>query len=206
MSKIHGSDKVPPKSPYYVDPSTMTPLQKHCAFFDRNGDGLIMPWETFTSMRILGYNIILAALATALVHFFFSYWTLDSWIPDPFFAIAIKNVHRLKHGSDMAVYDHEGNLVPGSMDPGHRLSLMRWDTDRKGGLSLGDIIFMTQRRWNLWDWFGWWAVKIEWIFLWILRQRHGVVKWDDVFSQYDDTLFRQIEQERMNTESLVINQ
>ena len=46
------------------------------------------------------------------------------------------------------------------------------------------------------DWFGWWASKIEWIFLWILCQRDGVIGWDDVRAQYDGGLFHHIKQER----------
>lgn len=182
------------KSPFYVDPARMTPLQKHCAFFDRNGDGLIMPWETYESMRILGYNVLLALFATIVIHVFFSYWTLDTWIPDPFFAIVIRNVDRLKHGSDTAVYTHDGTIQPNIQEA--CLTLTKWDSERKGGLSLADLTFMTQRRWDVMDFFGWFAAKLEWGYLWILCQKNGMVSWDDIMGQYDGSTFHKIERER----------
>lgn len=189
------SSEAAKKSPYYVDPAIMTPLQKHCAFFDRNGDGLIMPWETYNSMRVLGFGIFLSGLATLLIHLSFSWWTLDTWIPDPFFAIVIRNVHRLKHGSDSGVYNFSGNIEPSVQDAVVN-KLVTFDGRKKGGLSLSDLFFMTQRRWMVMDWFGWWASKIEWIFLWILCQHDGVVGWDDVRAQYDGGLFHHIKQQR----------
>jgi peroxygenase len=33
-------------------------------------------------------------------------------LPDPFFRIYLKNVHKDKHGSDTGTYDHEGRFVP----------------------------------------------------------------------------------------------
>lgn len=186
---------VPPqKSPYYVNPETMTPLQKHCAFFDRNGDGLVMPWETFEGFRVLGYNLFLAILGTIVVHFFFSYWTLDSWIPDPFFAILIKNVHRLKHASDSEVYEHDGTLKP--MQEPVVTMLSRYDQQKRGGLSYIDLWRMTQHKWDVLDIFGWVAGKLEWFYLWVLSQQNGVVPFDDIKKSYDDTLFKQVEHQR----------
>lgn len=34
------------------------------------------------------------------------------WLPDPFFRVFSRNVHRGKHGSDQEVYDHEGRFIP----------------------------------------------------------------------------------------------
>lgn len=34
--------------------------------------------------------------------------TLNSWLPDPFFRLYIKNMHRAKHGSDSEVYTKTG--------------------------------------------------------------------------------------------------
>ncbi|PJF19182.1 hypothetical protein PSACC_01020 [Paramicrosporidium saccamoebae] len=183
------------KSPYYVAPEKMTPLQKHCAFFDRNGDGLIMPWETYEGFRILGYNLLLSLFGTFLVHFFFSYWTLDTWIPDPFFAIVLRNVDRLKHGSDTEVYEHDGTIKPIQGDAVATM-LGRFDGDGKGGMDFMEMIWMTQRKWDVLDFFGWWAAKFEWIFMWILSQKNGVMSWDDIKGQYDGSLFKDIEAKR----------
>lgn len=202
-------------SPYYVDPATMSPLQRHCAFFDRDGDGLILPWETFAGMRAIGYGLVAALTGTFLVHFFFSWWTLDSWIPDPFFAIVLRNVHRLKHGSDMQVYGHDGQIrgnpvqeemtrpedaraseAQGPM-ASSLVSLRSFDVDHKGGLNLADIVGMTQWSWDRLDFFGWWASKFEWLFLWLLCQQGGIVPWNDVDEQYDGGLFHRLERERM---------
>lgn len=56
---------------------------------------------------------------------------------------------------------------------------------------------MTQRKWDIMDFFGWFATKIWWSLLWILCQHDGVVSWSDIRDQYDGSLFERIERERM---------
>lgn len=194
LPSLHKFD-VAEKSPYYVRPENMTPLQKHCAYFDRDHDGIVMPWETYTGMRILGYSLFLSLLGTFVIHFFFSYWTLDGWLPDPLFPILIKNVDRLKHGSDTEMYEHDGTIKPLVGEPTVTL-LSGFDNGQKGGLSGWDLLWMTQKKWDMMDVFGWWASKLEWFFLWVLVQRNGLVRWDDIRRQYDGTLFKDIEAER----------
>jgi hypothetical protein len=89
-----------------------TVLQQHCAFFDPDNDGIIWPHNTFYGFYILGYGVILSIIAVLVIHSNFSYPTLDSWIPDPFFRLYIKNIHMDKHGSDTNTYDHEGRYIP----------------------------------------------------------------------------------------------
>ncbi|KAK3221929.1 hypothetical protein Dsin_008954 [Dipteronia sinensis] len=60
-------------------------LQKHVAFFDRNKDGIINPWETFQGFRAIGVGILLSTVASLA---FLSTWlsvTLLPWfVPSKF--------------------------------------------------------------------------------------------------------------------------
>ena len=51
-------------------------------------------------------------LRSFVIHSAFSWWSQDSWLPDPFFSILTKNIHRTRHGSDSQIYDSEGRFVP----------------------------------------------------------------------------------------------
>lgn len=60
----------------------------------------------------LGFGIILSVVAVFVIHANFSYPTCSGGLPDPFFRLFLKNVHKDKHGSDTGTYDHEGRFVP----------------------------------------------------------------------------------------------
>lgn len=113
-------------------------LQAHAAFFDFDGDGILSLSDTFKGMRATGFNVVLAALGTAIIHASFSLpttphvevrlpWFLNFSrrrgtqsgqrqnpplfslrLPDPFLRVFISNVHKGKHGSDSGTYDTEG--------------------------------------------------------------------------------------------------
>lgn len=55
---------------------------------------------------------MLSLLAVFIIHANFSYPTLNTWVPDPFFRVHIANIHKDKHGSDTGTYDTEGRFVP----------------------------------------------------------------------------------------------
>ncbi|OZJ03606.1 hypothetical protein BZG36_03691 [Bifiguratus adelaidae] len=54
---------------------TMSDLQRHVDFFDRNKDGKVTMGETFVSLRALGYNVFLCIPATLVFHIRFSPFT-----------------------------------------------------------------------------------------------------------------------------------
>ncbi|KAJ0490754.1 putative plant seed peroxygenase [Helianthus annuus] len=43
-------------------------LKKHAAFFDRNNDGVIYPWETFQGFRAIGSGILLSTIAAVYIN------------------------------------------------------------------------------------------------------------------------------------------
>lgn len=65
----------------------MTVLQQHVAFWDRDSDGVIWPWDTFVGFRRLGFGLAISAAAPLVVHGTFSYPTQRSWIPNPLLPI-----------------------------------------------------------------------------------------------------------------------
>lgn len=162
-------------------PEEGSALQKHCAFFDFNKDGLIHPWETYQGMRILGSGIILAIFTTIIIHLFGSYPTQKSWIPDPLFSIRLDNVHRLRHGSDTGVYNSDGNIRRGV----NVKDAFPTVTDPRG-ITPWDIMCMPAHRWDV---YGWCQSRSEWLLIWALWHQNGYLSWDAAISQFDGTLF-----------------
>jgi len=73
-----------------------TPVQQHCAYWDKDDDGIIWPLDTYRGCRAWGWNVFLSLLATFIINFNLSYPTCPTFVPDPFFRIYIQNVHKDK--------------------------------------------------------------------------------------------------------------
>lgn len=75
-----------------------TPLQQHVLFWDRDGDGMIYPWDTYNGFRDLGFNIIFSLVAVLVVNLNFAYPTRlgHSFIPDPWFRVYVSSIHKAK--------------------------------------------------------------------------------------------------------------
>jgi len=169
------------------DRSTMNPLQKHLEFFDRKKKGYITPLDTWVGFRSLGYNIIMCLIAVMLIHGTMSYASGDSWIPDIFLRVFIKNIHRCKHGSDSETYDYQGNFVQEKMD-----KIFKDFSSDNNSFTFEEMIRMTNAIRNANDFYGWLAAKFEWCFLYVLCQQDGRISKKDVLGVVDGSLFYDI--------------
>lgn len=170
-----------------------TVLQQHIAFFDRNNDGVIYPWETFQGFHALGFNIIISLIGMLFIHSAQSYPTLDSWIPDPWFPVYIKNIHRAKHGSDSEVYDSEGRFVPSKFEE----IFSKYAKTEKTRMTFWELMDMTAACRNVADPFGWIAAKGEWsVTYWLLKDEDDFLTKEAIRGMFDGSIFEQIEQRR----------
>ncbi|KAL7899333.1 Caleosin related domain-containing protein [Trichoderma sp. TUCIM 5745] len=169
-----------------------TVLQQHCDYFDQDKDGIIWPLDTYRGFRGLGFNILLCWFSVFVIHFTFSYPTVPGHLPDPFFRIYLKNIHKDKHGSDSGTYDSEGRFVPQKFE-----DMFSKYADDRDYVTLKDIWNLQQGQRVLFDPFGWAAVFLEWAAIYILLwPEDGRMMKEDIRKMYDGSLFSEIARKR----------
>ncbi|KIM39038.1 hypothetical protein M413DRAFT_447398 [Hebeloma cylindrosporum] len=167
-----------------------TALQSHVAFFDPDDDGIIWPSDTYNGFRDLKFNIVLSIAAMCIIHGAFSYVTWGSIIPDPYFRLKIRHMHRAKHGSDTEVYTTVGDF---DEDKFFYIFDM-YSSDPHTHLTFSQGVRMLHGNMNPFDPFGWFAAIFEWFATYLLLyplDKRGMAK-DDVKAVYDGSIFYRI--------------
>ncbi|CAN9427333.1 unnamed protein product [Alternaria alternata] len=172
--------------------SHQTVLQQHCDFFDRDHDGILWPQDTFVGFYRLGYGIILSIVAVFVIHSNFSYPTCSGWLPDPFFRIFLKNVHRDKHGSDTGTYDHEGRFVSQRFE-----DIFAKYAEGRDYLTIWDVGNVLKGQRCIADPIGWGGAFFEWIATYImLWPEDGRMMKEDIRGIYDGSIFYTLAERR----------
>ena len=184
-----------PQNQLYQSKYMRTDLQRHCAFFDRDCDGVISLADTFAALRALGFNLFNCVGGTLLIHLTMSYQTSPSWIPSPWMPIYLERINRCHHGSTTKAYDFVGNVVS---FPAVENVFFQFDPSKQGGLNYWQLLWMI---WNLrdsFDPFGWFMIIFWWTGLYLLATdpRSGILSYETMMAQFNGSLFYLIEQKK----------
>lgn len=167
-------------------------LQKHVAFFDRNHDGIVYPWETFQGFRAIGCGIILSSFAAIFINFGLSQKTRPGKFPSIFLPVEIKNITKAKHGSDSGVYDNEGRFVPSIFEE----IFSKHARKHPNALTSDELMALLKANREPKDYKGWLASYSEWKILYVLcKDKDGLLHKETIRAVYDGSLFERMEKE-----------
>ncbi|KAF9184226.1 hypothetical protein BGZ51_003471 [Haplosporangium sp. Z 767] len=181
-----------------IDHANQTVLQQHVQFFDRDQDGVIWPLDTYWGFRAIGFNILLSLFAAYVIHGGLSYPTCPSWLPDPFFRIWVRRIHKDKHGSDSGTYDTEGRFVPQHFED----VFSKYAPEGQDGLTWYDVCQLLKGQRVIMDPIGWFSAFLEWSFTYMLLwPEDGVMRKDDIRRVYDGSIFFELAEKKKQKEA-----
>ncbi|GJS72154.1 caleosin-related, EF-hand domain pair containing protein [Tanacetum coccineum] len=171
-------------------------LRKHVAFFDRNNDGVIYPWETFQGFRAIGCGYLLSSVAAFFINVGLSGKTQPGKkCPNLFFPIYIENIHMAKHGSDSGVYDNHGRFVPSKFEE----IFVKYARTNSDALTANELDEFVKGNREPKDYGGWIGGLSEWKILYYLaKDKKGLLKKETVRAVYDGSLFEKMALEKTN--------
>ncbi|XP_022157764.1 probable peroxygenase 4 [Momordica charantia] len=168
-------------------------LQRHVAFFDRNHDGVVYPWETFKGFRAIGAGLLLSTVSAVFINVGLSTKTRPGKFPNLLFPIEIKNIHLAKHGSDSGVYDTEGRFVASKFEEIFKNHAKTYP-DALTEEELKALLMGNREPKN---YVGWFASYAEWTTLYNLcKDDNGLLQKHTVKAVYDGSLFEHMEKQR----------
>ncbi|XVF43576.1 hypothetical protein PTKIN_Ptkin02bG0050800 [Pterospermum kingtungense] len=174
-------------------PTDQSVLQKHVAFFDRNHDGLVYPWETFEGFRAIGAGYFLSMVGAFFINLALSSKTRPGKSPSLFFPIEVKNIHLAKHGSDSGVYDSHGRFENEKFEEIFR----KFARTHGNALTSEELNAMLKANREPQDFKGWLASWTEWMALYSLcKDNRGLLRKETIRGVYDGSLFEHMERQR----------
>ncbi|VVA92264.1 unnamed protein product [Arabis nemorensis] len=177
------------------DKEGYTELEKHVAFFDRNGDGIVYPWETYQGFRAIGTGRLMSAVAGLLINMGLSQKTRPGKSFSPLFPIEVKNSRLGIHGSDTDVYDKDGRFVESKFEE----IFKKHAHTHQNALTDKEIQQLLKTNREPKDLEGWISAYAEWKILHALcKDKNGLLSKEKVRGVYDGSLFKQMEKERLD--------
>ncbi|KAG2320939.1 hypothetical protein Bca52824_014152 [Brassica carinata] len=171
-------------------------LEKHVAFFDRNGDGVVYPWETYQGFRAIGVGRLLSAIAALFINMGLSQKTRPGKGFSPLFPIEVKNSRFVIHGSHTDVYDKDGRFVESKFED----IFDKHARKHRNALTYKEVLGMIKANRDSKDFGGWIAAYGEWKLLFELcKDKDGLLTREAVKGAFDGSIFRKLEKERLSS-------
>ncbi|CAN8313029.1 unnamed protein product [Cochlearia groenlandica] len=168
-------------------------LEKHVAFFDRNGDGVVYPWETYQGFRAIGAGRLQSAIAGLFINMGLSQKTRPGKSFSPLFPIEVENSRFGIHGSHTDAYDKDGRFVESKFEE----IFKKHAHTHQNALTYKEIHQLLKANRDPKDYGGWLITYVEWTVLHELCQdKNGLLTKETVRGVYDGSIFKQLEKQR----------
>ncbi|TVU11819.1 hypothetical protein EJB05_45424 [Eragrostis curvula] len=167
--------------------ASLTDLQRHVEFFDRNKDGVITLTESITGFIAIGFEPTFATASATATHAAFGPLTTPPG-KLPSTNIHISHIHRAIHGSDSGAYDKKGTFVPENFEKIFKKHA-HIKPDCLTWLEIRELLIANR---DLLDPISWAPAEVEWELIYQLgKDKRGYLHKETLRGVYDGTVFYQ---------------